>query len=478
MPLTSFQQLFTAGSQSADFTEKNLRIIFSNVVYLSLSAVYLVFILLDFQSYFRPFSEQAFDQYIVPIFIFVSGFCHYLNRINYPTLGKLLFIVSWPIALHIVPIILLETPSDYYLAFPVGIIFHAVLIQILFSARKETWIFVSFLAINFGQMVFFPKTLTYFDTNQEVDISFATSKYYGLDGILYWLLFNLIVFYLLENVIINLYRIGRGKTKIENQKLQLEKTVEQLQSTQAQLVQSEKMASLGVLTGGIAHEINNPLNYIAGGLNELKGLNKNIERSEMREQLQTIYDQIGDGFERTNRVLKTMMTISPRTGENSIIKPTNPNQIVENSLLFIRSNTPHNVLIVKDLEFDEEIMLYPDKIHQVVFSLINNAFDVIKAIDTSDTQVIKISTIKELTKNGADLVLVIHNTGSKIPKGNEKRIFEPFFTTKEAGQGSGLGLWVAYELISDHGGTISATNVPDGVQFTVRIPVQKATSIS
>src|SRR6185369_11552025 len=118
-------------------------VLFSNIIYLTLPLVYLAFMVVDItQSLsFRVIDFFIFDRIIVPITISFCIFCYWLNRIGYHVIGRCAFILLWPILLHILPIIIQHSPSDYYFAFPVGLIFHSVLIQAAFSHKKEKFLF-------------------------------------------------------------------------------------------------------------------------------------------------------------------------------------------------------------------------------------------------------------------------------------------------------------------------------------------------
>lgn len=130
------------------------RVAFSNIVFLTLPIVYFIFMLFDFQSYLQPIQDLRFDQFIVPIVIGVCILCLWLNKINWTTISRVLFLIMWPLLLHLIPIKILQTPADYYLAFPMGIIFHSVLIQLMFSQLEEPFMFWFFIAVNFLTMVF------------------------------------------------------------------------------------------------------------------------------------------------------------------------------------------------------------------------------------------------------------------------------------------------------------------------------------
>ncbi len=197
------------------------RVVFSNVIFISLPAVYLVFGAIDYESYLKPIGKLRFDQFIVPIIIAVCFLGLWLNRLGRTTTSRIMFLVLWPLLLHQIPIRLLQTPSDYYLAFPFGIVFHSMLIQLMFSHRKEPLLFWFFLAYNLAGMIQSPAILMRFDIPEEIPTQLTANKYYLYDGILYWLLFNLVLFYILDIIDSYIKKTGDSKKLIEEQKEEL-----------------------------------------------------------------------------------------------------------------------------------------------------------------------------------------------------------------------------------------------------------------
>jgi len=197
------------------------RIVFSNVVFISLPIVYLIFMVIDYDSYLLPLHELRFDQFVVPIIIAVCFFCLWLNYSGRTTISRVLFIVLWPLLLHIIPIKLLNTPPDYYLAYPFGLVFHSMLIQLMFEHKKEWKLFWASMLFNLMAMVSAPVTLTYFDLDKDIPIGMIDYKYYFYDVILYWLLFNLVTFYILYVIETYIKRMNASKELIEKQKEEL-----------------------------------------------------------------------------------------------------------------------------------------------------------------------------------------------------------------------------------------------------------------
>ncbi len=178
------------------------RIVFSNVTYISLALVYFIFIIIDIPSYLKSPFDWNMDDITVPAMIGCCLLALYLNTRGHSFTGRVFFILSWPILMHILPVIILHTPSDYYLAFPLGIILHAVMIQLFFSFKKERWIYIGLLAVNFAGMLSVRWFLIINDQNSQrlIEEGIVNNSYYSLIVILYWLIFNFLIFYILRVV--------------------------------------------------------------------------------------------------------------------------------------------------------------------------------------------------------------------------------------------------------------------------------------
>ncbi len=197
------------------------RIVFSNVVFVSLPVVYFVFMVIDYPSYIIPISAMAFDQFVVPLVIAGCGFSLWLNSKNKTVLSRTQFLLLWPLLMHIVPIKLQQTPLDYYLAFPFGIVFHGMIVQLVFSYKKETKLFALFMSLNLITLILSPSILTYFDVDQDIPKAMIDYKYYFLDELLYWLLFNLVTFYILYIIESYIKKTNESRALIEEQKEEL-----------------------------------------------------------------------------------------------------------------------------------------------------------------------------------------------------------------------------------------------------------------
>jgi len=242
---------------------------------------------------------------------------------------------------------------------------------------------------------------------------------------------------------------------------QLEKllsVLDELSRTQAQLVHSEKLASLGVLAGGVAHEINNPLMVILGRT-ELTLMDEGIV-SEARENLDTIRQET----ERIAEIVHSLLTFSRKSRQEKI-EDISVNDVLERTLMLSEHQlTLGNVRVTKELDLDlPEIRTNPGQLQQVFMNLIINAHH---AMPDGGELTIRTSALPE------DRVFIeIEDTGCGISPESLDRVFDPFFTTKEEGKGTGLGLSVSRNIVESQGGNIGVqSTVGVGTVFRVVLP--------
>ncbi len=266
---------------------------------------------------------------------------------------------------------------------------------------------------------------------------------------------------------------------------------EELKTTQAKILQQEKMASIGQLAAGVAHEINNPMAFIASNLGTLdkyiRRLKdfiraqaeaiKSIKATEAIEKLEkkrkelkldyTIDDidllvkESRDGSERVQKIVRELNRFS--RVDDAEYKDTNINECMESSINIVGNELQHKATLHKDYGNLPPTKCYPQKLNQVFINLLINA---IQAIEKKGK--IKIKTWE---KDGL-IWVTVSDTGCGIPRENQSKIFEPFFTTKEVGKGTGLGLSISYEIMQRHKGEISfESKEGKGTTFTIRMPV-------
>lgn len=252
------------------------------------------------------------------------------------------------------------------------------------------------------------------------------------------------------------------KNKIINkQNTELKSTLKALKEMQFQLIQIEKMASLGILTAGISHEINNPLNFIMGGLT---GLQNYIRESKIEDEKVELYlKSIKTGIERATSIMNGLNQLSRNNDE--LNEKCDLHAIIENSLAISKGQWKSNIEVIR--QFAAYPILIPGnvgKLHQVFINLIVNAFQSI-----GDKGTVTIST--EIQNDKA--IVTIADTGCGISKDKLFRITDPFYTTKEPGHGTGLGLSITYNIIQDHKGTLEFKSaVKKGTTVTVVLPAK------
>lgn len=273
-------------------------------------------------------------------------------------------------------------------------------------------------------------------------------------------------------------------TAIENAQLYEEqtRTINRLAETQSQLVQSAKMAAVGELAAGVAHEINNPLTTILG-LTSLLVEESGLEDEESLEDLRMIYDEARRARDIVRGLLGFARTDTPQR------QPADLNQIIDSAIMLVYTKSvSQKVELVKELEPLPEMALDVNQIKQVIVNLLNNAVQAM--VDTGDedrparltltTRVVgpaakeKSGALRGIEARDSQPVVEcrISDTGRGILPEHLDKIFDPFFTTKEVGQGTGLGLSISYGIIEKHGGNISVDSRPgQGTTFTLTLPV-------
>ena len=263
--------------------------------------------------------------------------------------------------------------------------------------------------------------------------------------------------------------LSKKTEKIEKQNQKLSQQKKKIEETQAMLIQSEKMASIGTFTAGIAHEVNNPLNFIAGGVAMIEQALSNGEKID-GEEIKEAYKQINEGYNRSRKIIRTLINFSYPSAMNnrSRLQLLMINEVINNTLLLVSGSIPSNISIVRNLDASLLFEGYADRMNQVFLNIISNAIDEIK--NNNSLEEIRITTYDRQIGNESSVVIELENTGSHISEENLQKLFEPFFTTKEQGQGTGLGLWISYMHVREQNGTIIAENSKEGVKFIIEMP--------
>lgn len=245
--------------------------------------------------------------------------------------------------------------------------------------------------------------------------------------------------------------------------LQLEKAFQELRETQGQLLQADKMSSLGVLAAGVGHEINNPLNFIFNGVKTIESQMKDDPATTVKD-LAPFFEVIYDGVDRATKIVKSLSHFSRKaTDLNEVC---DLHAILENCLTILRSETKNKAQIVKKFaKKDLTITGSEAKLHQVFLNILFNASQAIK----------EHGEITIVTEHEEDWINIsITDNGCGISEENLKKISDPFYTTKAAGEGTGLGLFITYGVIEEHHGEINVSSTEgEGTTFTLSFPLKK-----
>jgi signal transduction histidine kinase/predicted transcriptional regulator len=308
---------------------------------------------------------------------------------------------------------------------------------------------------------------------------------------------------------------------------ELEKTLKDLQHTQIKLIQTEKMSGLGQLVAGIAHEINNPINFIYGNLQhaggyiddiletlslyekyypqppqEIRANNKKIDLDFLRDDVKQLLNSMYSGVDRIRNLLLSLRTFSRL--DESKLKMADIHQGLDSTLLLIQNRLQgqHNfsrIHVIREYETIPQIECYPSQLNQVFLNLLLNAIDAVEEAQqqrhyyqpemmsvvtqtmeqeqaTQSYRKPQIRVKTGICSAGDRLMISISDNGLGISPEIQQKLFDPFFTTKPVGKGTGLGLSISYQIvIENHGGTLECiSNLNQGTEFVITLPVSQA----
>ena len=271
-------------------------------------------------------------------------------------------------------------------------------------------------------------------------------------------------------------KLEKANLALEGKNRELNRLYEELKNTESQLVQSEKMASLGQLVAGISHELNNPIAFIYSNVRQLRSYTESISRSltrkgearpdRIRKQLLDIENLIED-TERGSRMVRDLVDNLRRFShvDGAAWIPADVHEGIDSVLTILRPELEDHVEVHRNFGARSRVECNPGQMNQVFMNLVANASQAIEGRGN-----IWIST----EERDGRIRISIRDDGKGIPESVRDRIFEPFFTTKDVGKGTGLGLSIAYAVVEDHGGTIEVQSEPGkGSTFTVVLPLRR-----
>ena len=289
-------------------------------------------------------------------------------------------------------------------------------------------------------------------------------------------------------------QITENLRDLNDKNAELAEAYSALKATQSQVLQQEKMASIGQLAAGVAHEINNPIGFITSNLNslgkylsrmsdfihlqrralaspgdaslreEVRQKEKSLKMSFILDDSMKIIEESLDGSERVQKIVQSLKSFS--RSDDGKRAPADINECFESAVNIVWNEIKYKAALKRELGLLPQTLCYPNQLNQVFMNFLINA---VQAIENQGT--ISVRTWHE----DGSIWVSVSDTGCGIPPEVVSRVFEPFFTTKEVGKGTGLGLSISYDVIKRHDGDIWVESTPGhGTTFTIRIPVIEA----
>jgi signal transduction histidine kinase len=265
----------------------------------------------------------------------------------------------------------------------------------------------------------------------------------------------------------NLVESHHYQMKLSKQNQALETTIDQLKETEMQLVQTEKLASLGRMSAGIIHEINNPLNFATTGLFTLRNKGKHLPENQREEYAEVLHD-VEEGLKRVKTIVSDLRMFShPNTEQVDQVEVA---PVVASALRFLSSEWKDRVEMKLDIPETQTICANKNKLIHVITNLLQNALDAMKEKTFENEKPTIVITGK--VENGRT-ILSLRDNGPGIMSEHLDKIFDPFFTTKDVGEGMGLGLSICYRIVQQYDGKIVVRTEPGRFcEFALEFPVK------
>ena len=295
-------------------------------------------------------------------------------------------------------------------------------------------------------------------------------------------------------------KVKERTRELEESSEELNATLSHLKDTQSQLLHAEKMASLGQLTAGVAHEINNPINFVSASVKPLRrdvkylwqliakqedalktmqtsaqaadieAFKQKVDVDYLREEIELLLGGVEDGASRTAAIVRGLRNFSRLDDEE--LRPVSIEEGLDSTLLLLSHVLKEDIRVEKDYALAREVECYPGKLNQAFMNILGNAIQAIRLKDhAAGSGVLNIST----RQCGANALIRINDNGIGMAEDTKNRIFDPFFTTKQIGEGTGLGLSIVFGIVEAHKGKLQVESEEGvGTEFLLTLPLTYA----
>lgn len=408
---------------------------------------------------------HVFDEELLPIsfryhsYILICIISLILIRFRFVGLARILILTLTPIIILILPPLAGLVDDEFYFWFPYVPIAISLIPHFILHPVRHRWALVITLIAYFFLALLIDNYLIYLSDGSETIMPIV------MENRFYYNFIPIIIF-----VFVN---VATGLLLAKN--LEYE---EIMRKQQKELLQAEKMASLGTLTSGIAHEINNPLNFISGSLYALNTLKseylklekgKSPEKEKLIKQIDQIVESAFEGVKRATDIISSLnFFASPEQSEKKVNEL---NRLFYPVLNGIEAKIPAAISLTKEIPPGLKVLCYEEPLQQVFSNILDNAIDAIMSKEKKEKERIQIYVNEEYIDHSTCARISITNTGPVIPDEEIKQVFDPFFTSKEVGKGTGLGMTISYLIVSEHNGKIEVRNEKDLVVVDVILPL-------
>lgn len=390
-------------------------------------------------------------------FLLISIFNLWMIRKGWVTLVRVVILTLVPVLILILPPLAGLLDDEFYFWFPYVPIALSLIPHFILHTRRHRIALGITLGFYLLLVLFIDNYLIFLSDGSEkiIPIVLENRFYYNLIPVLIFIFVNLaigIVFaknYEYEQIVLR---------------------------QQDELIQSEKMTSLGTLTAGIAHEINNPLNFISGSLHALNTMmeeyvkmdeeDQKKKKEDLLDQIKKIMDNSFEGVKRASDIISSLKFFANPGGLE--LRDQDLDLLLQGVLLRVEKKIPYNISIAKNIPQGIQVHCYEAQLQQALINIIENAIEAIEEQNYVDNKRIEISASDKKKNHVPVTNISISNNGPAIPEKAIKKVFDPFFTQKS--NGKGLGMTICYMIIKEHKGWIEVHNKNEGVIFDVYLP--------